>query len=72
MSLLVEAAEAGLAHKIRNRIAAGANVRETTGDEVPAWLASELGETEVHAVFQSEHAAVAILGNGRTVVRKVR
>ena len=72
MSLIIEAAEAGLAHKIRSRIAAGANVRETTGDEVPAWLASELGETAVHALFESEHAAVAILENGRTVIRKVR
>lgn len=72
MSLLLAATEAGLARRIRSRIAEGAPIRETVVDENPAWLASEVGDVTVKALFQSEHANVAILEDGRSIVRRVR
>lgn len=72
MSPIMAATEAGLAQRIRTRIADGAPVRETGVDEIPAWFAAEIGESGVKAMFQSEHAAVAVLENGRTVVRRTR
>lgn len=72
MSLLLAATEAGLAQRIRNRIAEGAPIRETVADESPAWLLSEIDDVTVKALFQSEHANVAVLGDGRTIVRRAR
>lgn len=70
MSLLLAAAEAELTVKIRNRIAGGAAVWEVAVREMPAWLGVRVGEAGVSAVFQSEHAAVAVLANGQTVVAR--
>jgi|GEM_PF-4691862 len=72
MSLMMAATEAGLAQRIRNRMAEGAPVRESVVDELPSWLLTEIGDVPVKAMFQSEHAHVAILENGRTVVRRAR
>lgn len=72
MSLMLAATEAGLAQRIRSRIAEGASVRETPVNEIPAWLVTEIGDVAVTAAFRSEHAHVAILENGRTVVRRAR
>jgi phage head maturation protease len=70
MSLLLAAAEAELTVKIRNRIAGGAAVWEVAVSEMPAWLGARVAEAEVSAVFQSEHAAVAVLTSGQTVVAR--
>lgn len=70
MSLTLAATDASLAQRIRSRVADGAAVRETT--EMPAWLAAEIGDAAVQALFESEHAHVAILEDGRTVVRRAR
>lgn len=72
MSLTMAATEAGLAQRIRTRIAEGAPVRETLVDELPSWLVSEIGDRAVTATFTSEHAHVAILEDGRTLVRRAR
>ncbi|MFZ5814213.1 MAG: hypothetical protein ACOY93_02765 [Bacillota bacterium] len=72
MSLMLAATEAGLAQRIRNRIAEGAPIRETVVDENPAWLVTEVGDVAVKAIFQSEHAHVAILEDGRAIVRRAR
>lgn len=72
MSLLMAATEAGLAQRIRNRIAEGAPVRESAVEELPSWLVSEVGDVAVKAMFTSEHAHVAILEDGRTLVRRAR
>lgn len=72
MSLMMAATEVGLAQRIRSRIAEGAPVRETVVEEIPSWLQTEIGDTVVAAMFQSEHAHVAILENGRTLVRRAR
>lgn len=72
MSLLLAAneTESALVGKIRARISEGADVREIAAAEIPAWLAAEVGNETVAAVFESEFAAVAVLENGRTVVRR--
>lgn len=70
MSLMLAATEAGLSQRIRNRIAEGASIRESAVDQVPAWLAGEVGNAAVAALFQSAHAHVAILADGRTIVRR--
>lgn len=72
MSLMLAATEAGLAQRIRSRMAEGAPIRETAVNEMPDWLAAEVGDVAVQAMFQSEHAHVAILENGRTIVRRAR
>lgn len=74
MSLMLAATEvaANLTEKIRSRIAEGAPVWEVAVSDMPVWLAGEVGERPVQAVFQSEHAAVAVLQTGRAVVRRAR
>jgi hypothetical protein len=72
MSLMLAATEAGLAQRIRSRIAEGASIREHEVDAIPAWLATEVGDAAVKALFESAHAYVAILEDGRTVVRRAR
>lgn len=69
MSLVLVANE-GLSAKIRNRMEMGAAVRETAAEDMPLWLAAEVGEAAVEAVFESEFAAVAVLENGRSVVKR--
>ncbi|HEY3364866.1 MAG TPA: hypothetical protein VGK74_07440 [Symbiobacteriaceae bacterium] len=69
MALLYVAAEAELTTRIRDRVAEGAAVWELSTEEIPAWFAAKLGdEAAVQNVFASEHAAVAILEDGRTIV----
>jgi hypothetical protein len=72
MSLMMAATEAGLAQRIRSRIAEGAPVRETAPDELPSWLVTEIGDVAVTAIFTSEHAHVVVLKDGRTLVRRAR
>jgi len=62
---------ADLTLKIRDRISAGAPVWESSVDELPTWLADEIGQTAVKAVFQSPVACVAILANGGRLVRRL-
>jgi len=68
MSLML--AEATLTERIRSRMAEGAAIAELA--EAPAWLAAELADQPVRALFRSEYAHVAILEDGRTLVRRVR
>lgn len=70
MSLTLVAEGLQLGDKIRNRIAAGAAVCEVAADEMPVWLAAEVGNGAVVAAFVSEQCGVAVLEGGRTVVRR--
>lgn len=69
MSLMLVATEVGadLVTKIRHRIAEGAAVWEIAADGIQA---STTGT--VRAAFQSPFATVAVLADGRTVVRRAR
>lgn len=71
MSLMLAAngVAAEMTVKIRSRIAEGASVVETSLGNLPAWFAAELNEEDVDSVFWSRHALVAVLRNGRSVVR---
>lgn len=72
MSLMLAAVETkpALVGKIRTRITEGANVREIASVEIPAWLAAQVGDEAVTTVFESDFAAVVVLENGRTIVRR--
>lgn len=60
----------GVCAKFRSRIAEGAPVWEPAAEDVPAWFAAEVAGHAVAAVFQSIHAVVAVLSDGRTVLRR--
>jgi hypothetical protein len=64
--------ELTLAAMIRSRMAEGAAVREVPAEAMPAWLAAEVGGAAVETVFVSDCAAVALLADGRRVVRRAR
>lgn len=73
MSLVLTSSvtSADLTLKIRDRISAGAPVWESSVDELPSWLADEIGQTPVKAVFQSPVACVAVLADGGRIVRRL-
>ena len=71
MIAFVETGAQSVAEKIRTRMAGGAAVWEITGMELPAWMSEAVGTEPVEAAFVSFHAIVAVLGSGRTVVRRV-
>lgn len=73
MSLALAANElrSDLTIKIRNRIAEGAAVREISPMELPASFAAEIGKAAVAAAFKSEHAVVAVLENGKSMLRRI-
>lgn len=70
MSLTLVAAESNLTAKIRTRVNEGAAVREIAVEQLPLWLAVAVGDETVESAFVSQHAGVAVLQNGRRVVRK--
>jgi hypothetical protein len=70
MSLMLIHEAETLAAKIRTRMAEGAAVQEVAVVDMPAWLAAEVEGQAVAAAFISEHAGVAVLDGGRTVVRR--
>jgi len=70
MSLTLVATESQLSAKIRSRVNEGAAVREIAVEELPLWLAVAVGDETVEAAFVSQYAGVAVLQNGRRVVRK--
>lgn len=73
MSLVLAAREESLAQRIQSRMAEGASIRETEVEDIPFWLAMEITNlTAVKHVFYSEHAYVAIMEDGRTIVRRNR
>ncbi|HYF94706.1 MAG TPA: hypothetical protein VD969_21035 [Symbiobacteriaceae bacterium] len=71
MIAYVETGVQSLAEKIRARMAGGAAVWEITGMELPEWMGEAVGNEKVEAAFVSFHALVAVLGSGKTVVRRV-
>lgn len=73
MSLVLAAGDvAELAVKIRSRIAGGAPVWESAIEDLPFWFVAELGDdaVQIQNVFQSEHAVLAVLEDGRSVLRR--
>lgn len=72
MSLMLVADEAAvdLAMAVRDRIAAGAPVWEAPVDQMPNWFADHVAGASVQHLFQSEHATLAILSDGRKVLRR--
>lgn len=71
MIAVVETPVVSLTDKIRARMAGGAGVWEITGMDLPNWMEKAVGAEKVEAAFVSFHACVAVLENGRTVVRRV-
>ncbi len=74
LMLAAKPVQGDLVAKVRERIAAGAAVREIAVEDAPFWFVAELGDdaARVQNVFRSEHALVAVLEGGRTVVRRAR
>ncbi|HYF81063.1 MAG TPA: hypothetical protein VD973_28455 [Symbiobacteriaceae bacterium] len=71
MIAFVETQVQSLPEKIRARMAGGAGVWEVTGMELPEFMNDAVGSESVEAAFVSRHALVAVLGSGKTVVKRI-
>ncbi|MDF2629121.1 MAG: hypothetical protein K0R39_2952 [Symbiobacteriaceae bacterium] len=71
MIAFVETQVQSLPEKIRARMAGGTGVWEITGMELPEFMNESVGTQSVEAAFVSGHALVAVLGNGKTVVKRL-